>query len=176
MPTTSSARAAWRDACEQALDVWRSDQPSLIDYTGLRDTRCLEVYAAAARTAPQIPLTPQSRGHARADAVGAAVAIRWLPQAASGGVCAAFEADRPHPLRRFFVDAPRGAGLTSWLRSIAREARLRGIVPLCPAAIARWPELLLQLHGRSVIVLADRWDSAPAAPQPGTALRALCSG
>jgi hypothetical protein len=104
--TSDRARAAWRDACQQALAVWHSDRDTLIDYAEVGGIRAVEAYAAPPREV----------------ASGASITMHWLPQAATEGVCAAFEDDRIGPLRRFFVRAPPGAGLTSWLSLLARWA------------------------------------------------------
>jgi DNA-binding NtrC family response regulator len=89
-----------------------------------------------------------------------AIAIRLLSRAASGGVCAALDEERLGQMKRLYVRAPPGAGLTTWFALIAREARRRGFVPLCPAALVRWPDLIAMVRGRSVVLLCDRRDEA----------------
>jgi transcriptional regulator with GAF, ATPase, and Fis domain len=145
------ARAEWRDGCQEALDAWHLDRETLIDYAEVGHARGIEAYVEP--SAPAGLLT-----------------MRWLPQPATVGVCAALDDDRDGPLRRLFVRAPPGAGFSSWLRLLAREARLRGFVPVCPAAVLRWPQVLQELRDRSVVLLADRCADAPtlAREPPGT--------
>jgi DNA-binding NtrC family response regulator len=167
MPSTTASRQEWRDTCQQALDVWHADRASLLDFAEVGETRAIEIFTPARREQQQQPPPPQQWHHQPAPPPSAnTIALRWLPQPASPGVCAALDDDRPEPLRRLFVRAAPGAGLTSWLRLLAREARLRGFVPICPAAITRWPELLPQVHGRSVVLLADRRHDALKPPAP----------
>src|SRR5262249_14488139 len=114
-------------------------------YIQVGQTRCVEVYGDVERCA--------APGDDRAVQ---GFAIRWLPQPASVGACAALEEDRLGRMKRLFVQASPGAGLASWLRLIAREARLRGFVPVCPAALSRWPWVLSVIRDRSVVLLCDR--------------------
>jgi DNA-binding NtrC family response regulator len=46
-----------------------------------------------------------------------------------------------------------GAGLRTLRTLLAHAARREGYLPVCPAALARWPELLGELEGRHVCVL-----------------------
>jgi transcriptional regulator with GAF, ATPase, and Fis domain len=148
------ARDEWREECERALEMWQFDRASMIDYIEIGRTRCIEVYdpaAAVASTpliapiAPIVPMVP--------------IAIRMLPQLASVGACAALDDDRVDTLKRLYIRAPPGAGLTSWLRLVAREARHRGFIPLCPRVLARWPEVFALLRDRSIVLLCDRVDA-----------------
>jgi transcriptional regulator with GAF, ATPase, and Fis domain len=106
-----------------------------------------------------VPESALREGRERAGRIaggGRVVAIRLQPQRASAGVCAALDEHRAGEVRRLYVRAPAGVGLTMWLGLMAREARMRGVVPVCPEAVVRWPEVARLVRGRSVIVLCDR--------------------
>jgi DNA-binding NtrC family response regulator/tetratricopeptide (TPR) repeat protein len=52
------------------------------------------------------------------------------------------------------IAGARGSGLRTCRTAIAHTARAHGYVPVCPAALARWPELLVELSGRHVCLIA----------------------
>ncbi len=52
------------------------------------------------------------------------------------------------------VAGAAGAGLRTLLATVAQLARQRGFVPVCPAALRRWPWLIDGLAGRHVCLLA----------------------
>jgi DNA-binding NtrC family response regulator len=170
-------RAAWREECQQALELCRLDGDSMIEYVEIGPKRCVEVYAeiqqralAGAGLGAGASAGVGASAAANAGANAGGIAIRLLPQAASAGACAAFEDERFDLLKCLHIRARRGAGLTTWLRLIAREARHRGLVPLCPRAIALWPAVLPLIRYRSIVLLCDR---AVAKADDGQLARAL---
>ena len=89
--------------------------------------------------------------------------------------------------RMLTVIAPLGGGLLTLYDGLAREARLRGFIPvsshLC-ADLFRWPEGLdlggvaQLLHWRHIVVLDDRRPSGPSAPalRPASSLARFLAG
>lgn len=158
-----ATRRRWRARCEHIVDRWHSHRPSLLDFAEVGETQFVEAYERRDADWNSAAGPANASSATRADARSSSshgrlpmVVVRLQPQRASAGACAVFDDEQPRELRRLYVRAPRGAGLTTWLASIAREARQRGFVPLSPFAVARWPEVALLVRGRSVVVLCDR--------------------
>ncbi len=98
--------------------------------------------------------------------------LRMAPAVAAYEIARAFEESRANDVRRHWIDAPPGAGLTRMLADVARFGRQAGLVPV-GVTVDPWRERswaggwLSLLTGRSVVLLGgrpvtDRWDSALA--------------
>ena len=77
------------------------------------------------------------------------------PRRATGELVRLLEAAHPVKWHHVHVRATRGAGLTTWVQTVARDARLRGFVPVQLAAFAQWPGLSSLLAGRHLMLLDD---------------------
>ena len=81
------------------------------------------------------------------------IALALAPRAALGAVESALEAGvrGPMPVR---ITAVPGAGLSTFLGSVARVARRHGVVPVCPQALAR-PDVLSRLRDQTLVLIVD---------------------
>jgi DNA-binding NtrC family response regulator len=172
--------AAWMSRCARLEALWCSHLIPLLDHAVVAGRR-IEVhdYAPDAMAPAAVPRTDvidavaaclQQRGlnagiddgqwidrealHVRLMASRArAIAIDHAPRAALGAVESVLEAGMRGPMSVRITAVP-GAGLSTFLGSVARVARRHGVVPVCPQALAR-PEVLSLVRGRTVVLLVD---------------------
>jgi DNA-binding NtrC family response regulator len=86
---------------------------------------------------------------------GVVPGIRLQPRTVLGPLVEVLECDGHAGPRRVFLQSPPGAGATTLLTLASREARLRGYVPVCVAALRRLPALGRLLAGRHVMLIDD---------------------
>ena len=107
------------------------------------------------------PLVGRPRGADIADA--GVVGVRLQARAALEWVIGLLEAGDAGGPRSLALRVPEGAGWRTFQRMMAREARIRGFVPLDARAAAERPWLAGLVAGRHVLLIEDRRHGAAAA-------------
>jgi len=101
---------------------------------------------------PFTPRAPGAHGRDESDVVG----VRLQPRAALEWVIGLLESADIDGPRALALRAPAGSGWRTLQRLMAREARIRGFVPVDARAAASRPNLCGLVAGRHVLLIEDR--------------------
>jgi transcriptional regulator with AAA-type ATPase domain/tetratricopeptide (TPR) repeat protein len=176
----------WAERCAMLARLRHPLVNSLLDF-GLADARSFfEAYAssgpiavgrcAASRlvthasrflaahgvtiAAAQAPFTFRAVRLTSSRSGGRPLGLVIQPRRAIDTVAELLAASLPGGIRSVGVTGAEGAGLRTLRTFAAQRARIEGYVPVCPAALERWPELLDRLEGRHVCLLTSGQASA----------------
>jgi len=108
------------------------------------------------------PLAPPVRGLGGVGGGGSVVGARLQPRAALEWVIGLLESGDTGAPRSLALRASPGAGWRTFQGMVAREARVRGFVPVDARAAAMVPHAGALVAGRHVLLIEDRRDGAVA--------------